>query len=291
MELVSPQIYLSALSNLMERVTAKKYMLTNTNFSKPLTGKYELEINSKFKSDLGFGLNEVNSIVEIKKYEDKIDLEFSKIAKQKILKYPVEDEITLLKLAKKSSKEYLDGHTITLLEQRKFFLDLYKINIPTLISLVKTSKQVFVISTEEDKRTENVFILNKTKHRNINYNVFAHLNHGTMELSTFTVANLFYIQESLSENYSPVRLFLTLLNKYGVILKINGVSKKFFLKETIINKNIDGRQDLFEVGEVVGKPKVYVTSFVKPMNLYTDVAFVYGINETEYSNDFLRRDI
>lgn len=282
MDIISPHDYLNALASLTKRVAAKKYMFVGKASELPKLSQLESEINIDIKNDIGYGINEITNPDDIIKYETRVDFEFSKVTNQKIIKYPVDDEIELFKIAKRASSDYLKNFELEIGGDRKEFLKKLKLTVPRVISTIRTANQAFIIPDTERKIGENILLMSNIKYLNKDCNAFIHLHHGTQKDNVLTVGSFIIAQERNTKNFNPIRFFLNVLNWYGVVLKVNNKTKRFFLDEKVISKRLDGDINIFEIVENIKKSSFYVSSSIKKMHLYVHIKFAYGINETRY---------
>ncbi|GEM_PF-3497624 len=293
MDIISPYQYINALSNLTKKVMIKKYSIVQNETLKSKSGDIENEINESFKKDLGFGIKEINQYDQIKRYENRIDLEFSKISKQKILKYPIEDEIELVKIASRISNDFIKQFEIEVNPGIRDFIKRIKFTVPQIATLAKRANRVFAIPNKSNQVRDNILLTSKTTYLKREYNVLIHLkkNKDKGKENFLIVVGFFLFQNSFTENHNPIRLFLTTLFKYGVNIKINKTTKRFFLEEIVLNKELHGNMKILEVEEDEKKSKIWVSAPTYINQLHTQISFCYGFNETRYLKDFFNREI
>ena len=289
MEIISPKQYLNALSNLSKRLIVKKYMLVSEKSELPLSNELEKEINERLKSELGYGIDEISKLEEINKYEVRIDFEFSKITTQELLKYPVDDEIELFKLAKRTSIDNFTKYDIEIGAGVGDFLKRLNFSVPRIKSVVRTASQVYTVPGGDNGYGDNVFLMSRVDYHNDYYNVFMHL--GAEESKALTIALFLIAQTKLTDNFNPVRFFMNMLFKYGVMLRCNNKTKKFFLEEKVIKKRMDGRTNIVEVVNEGKKVNAILMGAFKDMSFYTEVRFVYGIDKLKYFQDLREQKI
>lgn len=293
MDIITPYQYINALSSLTKKVMIKKYSIVQNETENVKSSDIENEINDSFKKDLGFGIKEINQNDQIIKYENRIDLEFSKISKHKILKYPVEDEIELVKYATRVSNDFLNNFNIEVDPSKRDFIKRLKFTVPQIVTLTKRAERIFVIPNKSNQKKNNILLISKTNYLKREYNVLIHLSKNKVKgkENFYSVIGFFLFQNSFSKNYNPIRLFLNTIFHYGINIKINNISKRFFLEETVLQKRLDGNRQMFEVEEKDKKSKFWISATMENKQLHTLIEFCYGFNETRYLKDFFDRKI
>jgi hypothetical protein len=272
--------YLEALGGLSEVYSQKKYgTIENHNSS---FSKNELDIIHKFEKEYNLNWDDL-SLKNLPVFEEFLDDEITKIADHGIIDYPVDDEIKLIRDGIELDVNYFREYDFKLGENVKPFLAQYKFSKMDILDGIRNPVQIFQFN--------NGSFLIKTRHR-INsddpWSVVGLLNIEKQGVKTVTIHSYIATHESLTEGYSAIRLFLSLLNWYGVKLNFNGKVKKFFYEEFNPGNNIDF-SNLFQSE----KPSNNTTLFMNIRTGYVSatIAFLYGFNTNLYFSEFKRKEI
>lgn len=230
------------------------------------------EINSKF----GLDFHNVKSLEDRLKYEEFVNKYLTLVLNSN--KNPnIDDEINLLKKTVSINPKEIRFKKPKIDKPVLDFLKIVKISTvginswfenPDYIKLLKTDEKLDYICTK------------KVKINGVSKILLYHISDDLFntEINSLFILNFIKFDDMLN---NPIRLFLYVLNEYGVDIKINNTTKKFHL-------SIDSPANQIEF---LNLPKTHIVSgyFLGKQNPKDNYkyTFAYAINIKEYTEDYI----
>ncbi|KAA6346149.1 hypothetical protein EZS27_006319 [termite gut metagenome] len=233
-----------------------------------------------------FNLNNISSPEEYLKAETYLGEYLSDIIRGD-LSASIEDENLLLTESIEVTKDYFIPAEIKEIQQHiKNIFSEIKITLSGINSFFLHPDYIRYFKIEQN---ENLLCTKVIPYKNTKKILFYHMyiyrilsDITGYDVSIALVVDYDKFKDMLS---SPVRLFLFILDNYGIDIDLNGETKKLFFrtKKSPDNTHIN----------VTVQSKQYYTCFqqFKDDNNETYLSFLYGINVATYIDDFKRNEI
>ena len=158
------------------------------------------------------------------------------------------------------------------------YLKIYQLNIPEANSIIKNPSQVVCISDPNQPFPKDYLLTSNVRYKNRLYNAFIHLAQRSEDQTM--VQNFIITDNELTEGYSPVRLFLNILDWFGSVIKINNKTQKFFRRENIPSHG--DTTTLFDIVDHSLKDSIIICGTMVPGYVSVTMFFTYGFNSTQY---------
>lgn len=241
-------------------------------------------INSEIEKNCEIDLSKLESEDDFLKVEKYLGSLMNRYLED-YLSSSIEDETFLLKESLEIRKEQLSRAEIGIDKELKAILHAIKIRISGLESWLLTPDNVryFKIGQNENVLCTRVIHIGNTKRLLFYHMGIKRLQSGFInQYHLFSAFSLDYVKfEDMKD--SPIRLFLYLLDTYGIDLNCSSKTKKLFFKEKV-GKELNV--------ELLGKSRNIFTCF---QEFFIDkeryISFLYAIDIHRYLGDFKRYQI
>jgi len=229
----------AAYGRLLEYSANKRYGLLENSFINNEVDKLALEFNESIKIRRGLDIVELEDLESILSYETLVDEELTDFTYKYIIVEDKSDEGQLLSSSYQLTNEFFKNKGLSVDEETKRILKLFSIPLPTLIAYCKTPHAVFASNWGEDEPQQlflNSLIRLKGKERLL----FAHIIKLNPELDRklnagwqIVTVGLFVKDEYKILKDNPIKLFLKIINNYGLDFEIDNIKKRFIYKLSI----------------------------------------------------------
>ncbi len=288
-------IDMTLLNQISSWIAARKYGIESSLIITPELKALASDI-FKDKENVFFESRNMNSFYEL---DNILSNYISIITTNYFKKRIISDEIELLKSSYRVTPGFLNKQNLKLEEidtvtsnyfnapryiSAKEFLNYYNMPIDDIVGSVQDSKDIERIDNENMKNSALLFLTNKIEYQLKTKILLAivavpNARDGIYYLSSVF---LFDFDDFADMKSSPVRLFLKLLDYYGINITIHGKTQKFWHYEVL--GNLKGRFNHSELHyDLKSKPRM--ASLLGHTKFADKIGFVYGINFLKYFQD------
>jgi len=275
--------YISAISRLFVLSSNKRHQIRDLkiNFSDNI-GKLALGINNEIYKKINIDIFRSKLIAEILLYERELDCLFSNYSSANIIEdKELEDELFLLKSYIKVEKTYFSDNNLSIND--KFKKDLKQkisVSAPTIFAAAKNPDYLHRI--EDSDYGDNFFA--SAVERNVILIYHLAINRENNKLVDIQNVLTFNISKYRNMISNPTRLFLNVLDDYGIDITINNETRRFFKYVKILKENARGDLSLINA-ENVGKDNFSMQANFMTTEYGAIVKYAYGINSTIYMRE------
>ncbi|WP_416864308.1 MAG: hypothetical protein ACMVP2_16880 [Imperialibacter sp.] len=279
--------YIGAISRLFNFASSKRYKIVQPTINtSDEIGKLSSEINDEIIDKIGINIFKTVDFFDILKYENELNKTFTDFSDKNIISSEeIEDEVTLLRSYKPMSKSYFSENKYTISNKLDSTLaGKLPITTPTILSSAKHPDHLHVI--EDGDMRSNYFATSLASNKVLIYHLAENQeNKSILEIQQVLAFSALKYKELLS---NPTRLFLGILDEYGVDLTLNNVTRRFFKFVKLMHEEIDGSLKIFEAKNI-GKDDFSIQFQLMKKEFGIVVQFAYGINSTQYTKEVLKQ--
>jgi hypothetical protein len=269
--------YLSAISRLFILSSDKRHQIKDFkfNFSDSI-GILAQEINNEIYSKIKIDIFKSQLFESIILYERELNFLFTKYSSENIIEdKELEDELYLLKSFIVVENTYFQDNNFDI--NTKFKKDIkqkFAVTMPTIFAAAK--KPDYLHRIVDVEFGDNFFATAVEKNVILIYHLAVNRENKKMiDIQTILTFNI-----SKYKN-NPTRLFLNVLDDYGIDLTIDNETRRFFKYVKILNKNVQGELNLIHAPEI-GKDSFSIQTNLMRTEYGAIVKYAYGINHTIY---------
>lgn len=245
------------------------------------------EVISDIKSTYNLSFDDIVTKEDALRYESALSDYISEVLNKHNKLYN-EDEVKLMKKSERIDPSSLSTYRFNLQEHIFDILKGVKISSAGIQAWLKKPDHVDIFKSNNVVNylcTKRVKVPNRAE-----YIVFYHANkHPELEENTLDIQSLFFIhyKEYSDMLNSPVRLFLFLLDNYGLEIESQGRTSKFLIEANSDNMSMKMAQNGRSYGQVYRKQS-FSTETQQMQQL---IIFSYGIDIDRYLKDFKEKMI
>lgn len=278
--------YISAISRLFILSSNKRNQIKDSNINlTDAIGKISVDINSKILKKTNIDIFKGQNLQNILLYENELNNLFTEYSNINIIEgVELEDEITLLKSYEKVENDYFLKNKLTINNKiTKDFIRKLPITIPTIIGAATNPDYLHLI--KETDFGNNYFATSIVRNNILIYHLVQ--NRDDKSLIDFHLVLSFKISKYKDLVSNPTRLFLNVLDDYGIDITINNTTRRFFKHAKVLNENVKGDVKFIEA-RGLEKVDFEIQASIMKTEYGGLVKYAYGINNTLYTEDVLK---
>lgn len=285
--------YIESLGRLFEYSSNKKYRIKRNEFLHDHIGQLAMRVNSEIIAKHNLDVFKLESTEQLTEYSEMLGRLLSEYTYRSIVSRDYDDEIKLLRRSYLIDPVKLRELNMDISEFIRDFFDKLPVKAIDIIKWIH-SKSVCVAFVPDKELIGIYFVTFRATIDSVERIIIVNLDHQDRVGNKFDdrkvrIVSIFIVRHSSYQELIqyPIRLFLRLLDIYGLDIEINQITKRFH-KEAHVPMSIYSPSLNFMMVKNPKASDVYTTFSLMLTKFGAHLQFVYGINKSKYLDDLVK---